>query len=173
MIETKKPTELLKEEHQAVLRKLTALETDISHLNERAEISAELKELASFFETEFWTHFDKEEKALFPEFDNFMPRGVGPLAVMLQEHEVLRDTNEVMQEGIAKYLSGADDAETRQIITQNGSHFVDFLRQHIRKEDGILFAMADMHLTSQQMEKITALFAKIDGARQHQDITRV
>ena len=162
MAETKKPTQLLKDEHQAVLQKLTALEKDISRLDKREEISAELKELAAFFESEFWTHFDKEEQALFPEFDSFMPHGAGPIAVMLQEHVVLRDTNEVMQEAIKRYLQGADDASTRQVISQNGSHFINFLRSHINKEDGILFMMADMHLDQKQNEKVARLFQEMD-----------
>ncbi|OGO22780.1 MAG: hypothetical protein A2Z28_01080 [Chloroflexi bacterium RBG_16_51_9] len=161
MIETKKPTEMLKDEHQAVLKKLTALEGIIGQLDKRGDL-AELKELAAFFETEFWGHFDKEEKALFPEFDSFMPHGAGPIAVMLQEHVVLRDTNDVMQEAIKRYLGGAGDAETKRIIKQNGSHFIDFLRQHINKEDGILFMMADMHLDQRQMEKVARLFQEMD-----------
>src|SRR3972149_1431779 len=156
MIDTKKPTEMLKDEHQAVLKKLTALEGIIGRLDKRVDLP-ELKELAAFFESEFWGHFDKEEKALFPEFDSFMPHGAGPIAVMLQEHVVLRDTNDVMQEAIKRYLGGAGDAETKRIIKQNGSHFIDFLRQHINKEDGILFMMADMHLDQRQMEKVARL----------------
>ena len=162
MIDTKKPTQLLKNEHQAVLQKLTALERIIGRLEKKEEISAELKELAAFFETEFWTHFDKEEKALFPEFDNFMPRGAGPIAVMMEEHVVLRKTNEVMQEAIARYLNRTDDAETRQTINQNGTHFINFLRAHINKEDSILFMMADMHLDQKQNEKVVRLFQEMD-----------
>ncbi len=162
MAETKKPTEMLKDEHKAVLQKLNALENDITRLDKREVISSELKELAAFFESEFWTHFDKEEKALFPEFDSFMPHGAGPIAVMLEEHKVLRDTNDVMQEAIARYLKGADDAATKKIISDNGSHFVNFLRQHINKEDGILFMMADMHLDQRQMDKVARLFHEMD-----------
>src|SRR3989304_8384995 len=162
MIETKKPTELLKEEHTAGLQKLTRMEEIFRNLDKRAAVSAELKDLAAFFKTEFWTHFDKEERALFPEFDNFMPRGAGPLAVMLDEHEVLRNTNDIMQEAIESYLSGAEDAETKKTITQNGSHFINFLRSHINKEDGILFAMADMNLSQQQNERVLRLFQEMD-----------
>ena len=161
MIETKKPTEMLKEEHQAVLGKLTDLEGIIGRLDKRQDL-AELKELAAFFETEFWTHFDKEEQALFPEFDSFMPHGAGPIAVMMEEHIVLRNTNGVMQEAIKRYLNGAGDAATRKTITDNVSHFINFLRSHINKEDGILFMMADMHLDQKQMEKVARLFQEMD-----------
>src|SRR3989304_1532668 len=161
MIDMKKPTEMLKEEHQAVLGKLTDLEGIIGRLDKRQDL-AELKELAAFFETEFWTHFDKEEQALFPEFDSFMPHGAGPIAVMMEEHIVLRNTNEGMQEAIKRYLNGAGDAATRKTITDNVRHFINFFRSHINKEEGILFMMADMHLDQKQMEKVARLFQEMD-----------
>ncbi len=161
MIDTKKPTEMLKDEHQAVLKKLDAFEGIIGRLDKRQDL-AELKDLAGFFKTEFWGHFDKEEQALFPEFDTFMPHGAGPIAVMLEEHRVLRDTNDVMQEAIAKYLDGSDDTSNKKIIIDNVGHFIGFLRSHINKEDGILFAMAEMHLDQKQMEKVARLFGEID-----------
>lgn len=161
----KEPTELLKEEHQAVLEKLDALEGVIDNLDQREKISGKLKELTSFFDTDFWVHFDKEEKALFPEFDGFMPRGSGPLAVMIEEHEVLRKTNAVMQEAVTRYLSHADDAETRRTIAEKGTHFIDFLRNHIFKEENILFRMAAMHLKQTQNEKVVKLFSEMDRNR--------
>ena len=161
MIDTKKPTEMLKDEHQAVLKKLDAFDKIIGRLEKREDL-AELKDLAAFFKTEFWGHFDKEEQALFPEFDSFMPHGAGPIAVMLEEHRVLRDTNDIMQEAITRYLDGADDAATRKIIVDNVSHFIGFLRSHINKEDGILFAMADMHLDQRQNDKVARLFLEMD-----------
>jgi len=161
MIDTKKPTEMLKDEHQAVLKKLAAFEKIIGRLDKREDL-AELKELAAFFQTEFWGHFDKEEQALFPEFDSFMPHGAGPIAVMLEEHRVLRDTNEVMQEAIGRYLAGTNDQATLKTITDNVSHFIGFLRSHINKEDGILFAMADMHLDQRQNDKVARLFLEMD-----------
>ena len=164
MASMKKPTELLKEEHQGVLEKLDALESVINNLEQKEKVSSRLKELASFFDTDFWVHFDKEEKALFPEFDNFMPRGAGPLAVMIDEHEVLRKTNEVMQQAITSYLNHDDGVETRQAINQNGRHFIEFLRNHIFKEDNILFSMAEMHLDQRQNEKVVKLFAEIEKA---------
>ncbi|MBI4267206.1 MAG: hemerythrin domain-containing protein [Chloroflexi bacterium] len=156
------PTELLKEEHQAVLKKLDALQEIVNHLDQKEANKARFEELMSFFQTDFWVHFDKEEKALFTEFDNFMPRGSGPIAVMIDEHEVLRNTNEAMQQDVAKYLNHSDNAETRQAIVDNGTHFIEFLRNHIFKEDNILFSMADMHFDRGQNEKVVKLFEQIE-----------
>lgn len=160
----KNPTELLKEEHQGVLEKLESLERVINNLEQKEKVSPKLKELYSFFSTEFWVHFDKEEKALFPEFDSFMPHGTGPLAVMINEHEVLRETNAVMQEAVTMYLNNDDSSQTRQVITQNGMHFIEFLRNHILKEDSILFRMAEMHLDQKQNERVVNLFSEIEKA---------
>lgn len=159
------PTNILKAEHQAVLGKLESMEEVINGLEQKDKVSSKLKELAAFFDKDFWVHFDKEEKALFPEFDNFMPRGAGPIAVMIDEHEVLRKTNAVMQTAIAAYLDGHDDSRaTRQTIAQNGTHFIEFLRNHIFKEDNILFQMAEMHLQQAQNERAVRLFDEIEKA---------
>lgn len=164
---TKRPTDILKEEHEAVLEKLQSLEAAIDNLEQKERVSVKLKELSSFFNADFWVHFDKEEKGLFPEFDSFMPRGAGPLAVMINEHEVLRTTNEVMQKAIAAYLDNHDDGqETRQAITRNGMHFIEFLRSHIFKEDSVLFRMAEMHLEQTQNERVVKLFDEIEKRSQ-------
>lgn len=163
----KNPTEILKEEHRAVLEKLAALEGVINDLEHEEKVSAKLKELASFFETDFWVHFDKEEKALFPEFDGFMPRGSGPLAAMVDEHGVIRNTNEVMQESVSSYLNGDRSAETRKTIRQSGMHFIQFLRAHISKEDSLLPRMAEMHLGQMQNERVVKLFSEIEKASEN------
>jgi len=110
MVETKKPTQLLSDEHKAVLQKLTALEKVFGNLDKKEAVAAELKELTTFFKAEFWVHFTKEEEALFPEIETFLPRDAGPLGVMLMEHEDLRKTNDIIQKATAEYLGNEADA---------------------------------------------------------------
>ncbi len=158
----KKPTELLKEEHENVLQKLDALEVVIGHLDRKEEVFPRLKELASFFQTDFWVHFVKEEEALFPELERFIPGEGGPLGVMLMEHEELRDMNAAMQGVISDYMSDALHLEVAEMTRKHGSHFIRLLRDHIDKENSILFAIADMHLDQTQVEKVTRLFTEIE-----------
>ncbi len=160
----KTPTEMLKEDHQHVLQKLDALEDITHHLDKKGEVSAKLKDLAAFFKTEFWVHFTKEEEALFPEIDKFIPRESGPIGVMLIEHEDLRSTNSRLQPAIATYLRDSDNAQARGVIQKDGTHFIELLRNHIDKEDNILFMMADMHLDQAQIDKVAKLFVKIEKA---------
>lgn len=161
--DTKKPTELLKDEHKAVLQKLTALEKVLGSLDKKEAISAELGELTSFFKTDFWVHFTKEEEALFPEIETFMPRNAGPLGIMLMEHEDLRKTNAEIQRAAGEYLGGVTGEATKRVLRERGTHFVGLLRGHISKEDNILFGIADMHLDRRQMDKVAKLFHEIDG----------
>ena len=161
------PTEILEEEHDDVTQKLDALEEVTHHLDKKGEISAQLKELAAFFKTDFWIHFTKEEEALFPEIEKFMPRESGPVGVMLTEHEDLRNTNAEMQSVIDEYLRDADNSEAKGMIQRYGTHFIGVLRDHIAKENDILFMMADMHLDQAQVDKVLRLFHEIEkGPRQ-------
>ncbi len=161
---SKTPTEMLKEDHQHVLKKLDDLEEITHQLDKKGQVSAKLKELAAFFKTEFWVHFTKEEEALFPEIEKFIPRESGPIGVMLIEHEDLRNTNSRLQPAIASYLKDGDNAAAREVIQRDGTHFIETLRDHIDKEDNILFMMADMHLDQAQIDKVAKGFAKIDRA---------
>jgi hemerythrin-like domain-containing protein len=164
MTQARIPTDILKEEHQAVLTKLTILEEAIHNLDSRAKVSPSLEELTSFFSTAFWVHFDKEEHALFPEFDGVMPRGMGPLAAMIEEHEVIRKTQGILHQAISTNLDGNDDVETGGSITSNGDHFIGFLRDHIRKEDSLLVQMAETYLSPSQNDKVVKLFSEIENS---------
>lgn len=164
MTSAKKPTDILKEEHENVLRKLDDLEKVIGHLNKREEITTPLRELASFFETDFWTHFAKEEEALFPELEKFIPRESGPIGIMLAEHDDLRNTNAEIQRAAHEYLDGSNNLETRAVLQNHGTHFITVLRNHINKENNILFMMADMHLDKAQISAVLELFEKIETA---------
>lgn len=165
----KKPTDILREEHQGVLQKLDALEKVISHLDEKEVISAKLRELASFLKTDLWVHFTKEEEALFPEIEKFVPREGGPTGMMLIEHEDLRNTNAEFQPAVDVYLRDSDNLEAKGMIRGHGSHFIEVLRQHIDKENNILFMMADMHLDQTQIDKVVKLFHEIENAEEKGD----
>ena len=162
MANTKSPTQLLSDDHRAVLRKLDALEKIYGNLDKKDQVSAELKDLTEFFKTEFWVHFTKEEDALFPEMETFIPRNAGPIGVMLMEHDDLRKTNDIIQKAVTDYLGGDNSEATKKTLQEHGGHFIELLKNHIDKEDNILFMMANMHLSQAQMDKINGLFATIE-----------
>jgi nitroreductase/hemerythrin-like domain-containing protein len=169
MPETKIPTQLLKDEHQEVLQKLVAMEKVIGRLDKTDKTLTELKDLTAYFKTDFWVHFTKEEEALFPEIETFLPRNAGPLGVMLMEHEELRKTNDRIQKAAADYLGDSGDEATKRELREQGAHFIGVLRDHIGKEDNILFGIADMHFDQQQIDKVIRLFHQIDSGHKSED----
>ena len=160
---TSPPTDLLRVDHQDVLKKLDDLERVINSLDEPNAVLSDLKKLGAFFKTEIWTHFSKEEEALFPEIEQFVPREEGPTGQMFVEHEDLRETNGRFQKGVNRYLKDPGDEQAAALIRENGGHIVGLLREHIYKEDNILFMMADMHLDEAQKQRVLDLFGKIEA----------
>jgi hemerythrin-like domain-containing protein len=86
-------------------------------------------------------HHKKEEGVLFESLATFgMPVEGGPIGVMLAEHEQGRAYTRAMREAAQKL--GAGDESARGDLVRNARGYVALLRQHIDKENGILFPMA-------------------------------
>lgn len=158
-----KPTQILKEEHQRVLEKLGAMKDLLERLEQKKAVTPELRRLASFFQKDFWLHFDKEDLALFPELANYIPRNAGPLQMMFIEHEQLRNINEVFQHALSDYLNDEDSPLTRETIRKAGMNFISSLRSHIDNENGMMFTLANAHLTQDQEDDIMRVFAQIEA----------
>ncbi|HEY6103772.1 MAG TPA: hemerythrin domain-containing protein [bacterium] len=88
---------------------------------------------------------DKEERCLFPALAKAgVPEAGGPVAVMLEEHDRGRALLRVMESGAA-----ADRARAAR-------EYVGLLREHIDKENGVLFPLADAVLDDPAREGSTA-----------------
>jgi hemerythrin-like domain-containing protein len=91
-------------------------------------------------------HHGQEEDLLFPELMAMgMPKDAGPLAVMLQEHEMGRAYARHMLKALPDAREGDPDA--RQILVNSAKGYIRLIRAHIDKEDGILFNLADQMVT--------------------------
>lgn len=156
-----KPTDILKEDHKVVLKKLDAMDEAIRNLDKPASLPT-LKELVVFLTGEVVIHFAKEEEALFPEIEKFIPRDGGPTGMMFIEHEELNSSKANFIKGVEELSKDAGSANAKKLIAENGSHFITLLRDHINKEDNILFMMAEMHMDDSQVEAVAKLFAEID-----------
>ena len=146
----KNPTEILRKEHEKVLKILDSLEKDI----EDKDIGSMKKEIA-VLEKEFDKHsLNKEEKVLFPEIEKFMPRDGGPTGMMIIEHKDL--TESIGNFNLAIKTKNLDKLEGV------GNHIITLLREHINKENNMLFMMAEMHLDDKQKRIIIKKFKEID-----------
>jgi hemerythrin-like domain-containing protein len=106
-------------------------------------------------------HHRKEEGVLFKTMQaNGMPAGQGPIAVMLSEHEQGRKFTRAMRAAAERLQAG--DASARQALVQNALGYAALLRQHIQKEDQILFPMAGRIIPADKQEQVVADFEKVE-----------
>jgi hemerythrin-like domain-containing protein len=156
-----KPTEILSADHKKVLENLKVMEQAIRDIKS-PDIKKTLSDLKDFLKNEIEIHFRKEEEALFPEIEKFIPREGGPVGVMLMEHEDLNRYKDGLIKGIDLFLGDENSAEALSLIKENGTSYINLLREHIYKEDNMLFMMADMHLEDDQIKEIMRKFVELD-----------
>ena len=141
-------TEILGREHQVVLGRLSELEKALDSYSEET-----LRDTLRFFDEGVTLHRRKEEEVLFPALSAHFPSGTGPVACMLGEHrEEKRQLDELRQ---------ALERGDRGKVLVHGRFIVDHLRQHITKEDQVLFPMAESLLDHAQRDRISAGFESI------------
>jgi hemerythrin-like domain-containing protein len=135
----------LRDEHQLILKVVDVLEEIANRGSTGGEADVEgVSECITFFR-QFTDacHHGKEEGLLFPELQaQGMPVEGGPIAVMLEEHRIGRALVGRMAEAVEATIAGDEDATAR--LWRAARDYVDMLRGHILKEDGVLFEMADM-----------------------------
>lgn len=134
MRSTVTPTDVLREEHRVILGALDLLEAAARRLTAGTvlpevwwlEIIAWLRGFADR------NHHAKEETSLFPAMVNAgVPSMGGPIGVMLEEHERGR--------ALIRAMEAAEPAAR----AAGARAYVSLLREHIDKENGVLFPLAD------------------------------
>lgn len=159
-----KPTQILMSEHRVIETVVDCLERIAQVARDekcipRAHATQALEVITTFADR---CHHGKEEHALFPMLERRgLPRAVGPLAVMLNEHEVGRAAVRRMRDALA--TEPQNDAGAAVRFATAAGEYVSLLREHIAKEDGVLFPMADSMLTEADCERLLADFARTES----------
>lgn len=128
------PTDVLREEHRVILKALDVLDVARERLSAGEPVAdaawhALLDWLRASADAR---HHAKEEQVLFPAMLRAgVPGEGGPIDVMLEEHELGRSLVAAMREGPATLRAAAAD------------RYVRLLRDHIDKENLVLFPLAD------------------------------
>jgi len=100
-------------------------------------------------------HHAKEEDVLFESLvTNGMPRENSPIAAMLMEHDQGRAYVKAMESAARDALSGKPGCE--QIIAENALAYAELLREHIAKEDSILYPLAERVIPDTMRDGIIA-----------------
>ncbi len=160
-------TKILSDEHKVIMRVLSALEKAANRLEAGEAVNPTFFIEAADFIKGFadGCHHQKEEGVLFPAMIQAgLPREAGPVAVMLSEHEQGRQFTRGMRQA-AERLAGGDESARAEIIS-NAMGYVRLLRQHIQKEDFILFPMADKIIPAPEQQQVAEAFEQVE----HQEI---
>lgn len=157
------PIRILREEHDNILKGLEVLEACCEKLKAGVELSpATMEGLIEFFRLYAdKTHHGKEEDLLFPAMiQHGFSREVGPIHCMLSDHEHNRALTREMIEAAAEYRRGNKDAGLCFALA--GEQYVSALREHIQKENLVLFVMADNTLPAAEEPELLAGFREVD-----------
>jgi hemerythrin-like domain-containing protein len=157
------PTETLKHEHKIVLLVLAGAEREARSIQagDGAHVE-EIEQMVDFFKNFVdRCHHGKEERHLFPAMHGKgMPLDAGPLAVMLHEHELGRGAVRAIAEALDRVKHGEAAAGSDLAAALLG--YVELLRNHISKEDNVLFPMADRILPAEEQVDLAVLFDKVE-----------
>ena len=159
-----RPTETLMHEHQIILLAIGAAEREASHMEATGQMHEDRVEqmLDLFPNFADRCHHAKEEKLLFVRMgERGMPAQGGPIAVMLQEHEMGRGFLRAAREAAPGGKSG-DAGAIAQVVGALGG-YARLLRAHIDKEDHILFPMADRLFSPEDQRELEVAFDQVEA----------
>lgn len=161
-----KPTEVLVTEHNAILLSLQILDKAADRLaSGDAKVQGHLEQLIDFYRGFVdQCHHAKEEDVLFPELEK---RGLskegGPIGVMLAEHESGRRCIREISSDLTRLKKG--NGEIKNSIRKNASAYDELLREHITKENNVLFPLADRLLPETEAAIMIEKFEEIERDR--------
>ncbi len=136
-----KATNDLRKEHEVILHALDLLDQALQSNTKDDQLKLQFgNELVNFLKTfADKCHHGKEENHLFTALvDKGFPSDSGPIGVMLQEHKQGREYIALMKKSL--------DSNDLPGFSANAALYRDLLRNHIAKENNILFMLADKAL---------------------------
>lgn len=155
-----KATEVLMEEHRVIERVLNALERASNRLSRGQDVYLRFFIGTTVFMKGFIDacHHNKEEGVLFPAMvEKGLSKETGPVAVMLADHETGRELSQKMRLAAERLQAG--DVRSRDALVMTATSYVSHLRQHIYKEDNILFPLAEKVIPFDQQQQILEGFS--------------
>lgn len=156
-------TRVMKDEHQLILRMIALVEQNTTLMetgnfgNWRFFLDAVdfIRNYADRF------HHAKEEDVLFVALmKNGMPEKQSPIEAMQLEHEQGRAFVRGLEEAAQKALNG--EPGQIPIIAANAKGYAQLLREHINKEDNILYPLAERILPQEVRPEMLSAYQRAE-----------
>ena len=147
-------TQSLRKDHKLIEKVLQALDATIKLLKDGKQIPEQILLPTIDFTQNFTDvcHHGKEEEAFFPALEKTgMPTHMGPIRMMIVDHERTKAIAEKIEEASKKYLETNDSAD----LILSLEVYVQHVTEHLWKENNRLFIMAEARLnhTAKDVDK--------------------
>ena len=159
MKDNRKVTEILSEEHQHILKLAELLEKECSKSGEQLHPDFFRKAVKFIKEYADQFHHGKEEDILFVELnkDGTLTH-CNPTSQMLYEHELGREFVREMEEGVKE--------NDKNKIFRGAQGYAQLIKEHIYKEDNILYPMVEEALGEKEKKELSRRFQEADKKNQ-------
>jgi hemerythrin-like domain-containing protein len=137
-------TDLLRDDHQLIERALAALAMATVQLEQGDAVRPGLflgvvEFLGGFIHG---MHYRRDEGVFFAAMERAgAPRTTGPLGVAIREHETSRVAARAIRTAAERWERG--DETARKDLADEARRYVSLLKQHIAREDQLIFPMAE------------------------------
>ena len=157
-----KSINMLVKEHEKILLVVDALEKKCGFLESGENVDKDFFTKVIDFIRNYADRFHhaKEEDILFREFNKCAEEGCvhcNPVEQMLHEHDLGRDFVKGLEKGL--------NENNKKKILENARGYIQLIREHIFKEDNILYPMADESLSKEVQEDMLKKFKNIENQR--------
>jgi len=149
--------EIFYDDHEHALAQLDLLHKHLEFVRkggELEEVKLNFISFSKFLGVALDIHFVQEEEALFP----FLTEKIGPqgpVMVMEHEHDELRNSLQMLKQELMK------EASDKEIVIGAASTILQVLREHIHKENQVLFPLAERMLTEEEWRKAQVIAGKV------------
>jgi len=153
-------TQNLVNDHVQIIRLIEVMDKIVLQENPNISDIEEVIYLIKNFADVF--HHSKEENMLFPLLGKKgFSAQQGPVAVMLAEHSEGREFVKGMEISVNLLKNGNKDSIKN--VYENMRGYGMLLRNHIAKENNILFPMADRNMSEEENKALLERFVEFEG----------
>ena len=146
----------LRKDHDLIEKVIAAMQTTVSLLKDGKKVPESILLPTIDFAKNFTNvcHHGKEEDTLFPALGKVgIPTNMGPIRMMIMEHETTKKIAEKIEEFAKTYLDAGDPSN----LIEGMELYIEHVKAHLWKENNRLFMMADARLQAYRKQVEEAL----------------